>query len=191
MERILVPFVWRFFLLFVAGYNSPPHENLGRYRLGTRREGARMGRGSRRTAVVALSCVVLAACNGGGGDRLTEEEFVEQANQICSEGNDRLDALAEELFADLGPGDAPSGEDLEEYFDTIVDDVQGQLDDIGDLNPPEELEDDVDALLSEAQSSLDDFKEQGSEALLSDDDPFAESNQMADDIGLTECGGSG
>ncbi len=54
---------------------------------------------ARLGAVVALAAVALAAgCGGGGdggGDRLTAEEFVQQADAICADANEQIDALGE------------------------------------------------------------------------------------------------
>jgi hypothetical protein len=128
---------------------------------------------------------VLVSC--GGGDRLTREEFLSQGNAICSQGNARIEAAAEETFGGLSQDERPSDEQLQGFYDTLVPEIQGQLDALGDLNPPEDLEADVDNLLQVAQSSLDEIKDGGPQILLSGQDPFAEANRLATEVGLTAC----
>jgi hypothetical protein len=135
--------------------------------------------------MVTATGLFLVSC--GGGERLSREEFISQANAICSEGNAKIDAAAEEAFGGLGPDERPSDEQLQGFYDTLVPEIQGQLDAIGGLNPPEDLEADVDNLLQVARSSLDRIKDGGPQVLLSEQDPFAEANQLAADIGLTAC----
>ena len=135
-------------------------------------------------ALITVSGLVLASC---GDQRLSREEFLQQGNQICSEGNARLDAAAEETFGDLRQNEKPSAEQLESFHATLVSDIQGQIDDIRELKPPEELEAGVDTLLQRAQGALDQVEEGGPQVLLSEEDPFAEVNRLAGDIGLTEC----
>jgi len=43
--------------------------------------------------VSVLVVALVAGCGGGGGDKLTHGEFVDQANAICSDYNRRIGAL--------------------------------------------------------------------------------------------------
>ena len=127
--------------------------------------------------------LTMAACDGGG-ERLTEEEFVSAANEACTEGNEEIQAAADEIGSS---GQQPTEDQLEGFVDSIVDAIQGQIDDIDELNPPEDMEEDVDALVAELQSSLDALEEQGAEALRSEENPFTDANEIAGDLGLTVC----
>lgn len=139
-------------------------------------------------ALIALSLglvttLALVACDAGE-ERLTEEEFISQANEACTEGNQEIQEAAAEIGA---TGEQPSQDQLEDFIGTIAEAIQGQIDDIAELSPPEDLEQDVDALTEELQSSLDELREQGAAALQSQDNPFADANEMAGDLGLTVC----
>ncbi|HEV2755234.1 MAG TPA: hypothetical protein VG318_05595 [Actinomycetota bacterium] len=139
----------------------------------------------RRHHVVSLSLLLLLAAAGcSGEDRLSEEEFVEQANAICAEGNEELESAADELVE----GGDPSEEDLEGLIDTAIDNVSAQLNGIEDLSPPEDMEADVEDLLETARAELQDLEDAGAEAFTSGEPPFEESNQKARDLGLDECG---
>ncbi len=140
-----------------------------------------------KTTMAALLGLIMAlamvACDGGG-DRLTEEEFVTQANDTCKEGNEAIAEAAAEIGAS---GEQPSADQLEDFIVIIVEAIQGQIDDIAALAPPEDMEQDVNALIDELQSSLDELEDQGAAALQSQENPFAESNEMAGDLGLDVC----
>lgn len=141
----------------------------------------------RRRIVISLSLLLaLVAAGCAGDDRLSKEEFVEQANAICEKGNDALEAAADELVQD----GEPSEEDLEDLIDTAVENVGSQLDEIEELSPPEDMEEDVEDLIETAREELQDLEEAGSEAFTSGGNPFEESNEKARELGLEECGES-
>ncbi len=140
-------------------------------------------------ALLALAGLMFAAC--GGEDTLTEEEFLEEANAICSAGNERLQTGAEETFGEVPEGEQPSEEQLAEYLDIFTSEIEGQLDDIEALSPPDDLAEDVDNLIESAREVVEDARDAGPEILLSQEDPFADVNTLAEDIGLSECGSGG
>ena len=150
----------------------------------------------KRIALMAVLCVgacVLAGC-GDDDNALSEQEFLEQGNAICAAGNERLDAAFEDL--DLEEGEEPSAEQMATLLlDEFVPDVQSQIDDVRALEPPDELADAVDEFLDNAQATLDDLEQQAaddpSSVFSEDEDPFAEVNAQANEIGLTECADDG
>lgn len=140
------------------------------------------------TAIATVSALLLlgAGC-GDDEDRLSTEEFLEQGNAICEEGNEALDAAAEAIFGD----EEPDVEAARAFFeDDVIPNVQGQIDDLRDLNPPEDLEDAVDELLDDGEAALDTLAatvEADPESIFSGEDPFADVNAQAEEIGLTAC----
>ena len=150
----------------------------------------------RRIVLIAVLCVgacVLAGC-GDDDDALSEQEFLAQGNAICAAGNERLDAAFEDL--DLEEGEEPSAEQIEALLvDVFLPDVQSQIDDVRALEPPDELADAVDEFLDNAQATLDELEQQAaddpSSVFSGDEDPFAEVNAQANEIGLTECADDG
>jgi hypothetical protein len=144
----------------------------------------------RRVVVVGIAgvaCLGLVAC-GDDDDALSEEEFLEQGNEICAEGSEALDALAERVFEE---DEEPTPDQVSEFADEFEDNIDEQIDDLADLNPPEELADDVDAVLEDARGVLDEFVQdlrEDPEAVFSaEEDPFADINAQLEEIGLTEC----
>ena len=141
-------------------------------------------------SLLAFGAIAIAGCGGSDDTSTTtaaisKDDFITQGNQICAEGNKTLDAAGNEAFS----GGKPSQADLEKYVsDTMVPTIQGEIDGIKALGAPAGDEDQVNAILDAAQSALDKAKADPS-TLTSNDDPFAEANDLANAYGLTECGG--
>jgi hypothetical protein len=120
---------------------------------------------------------------GATGEALTKQEFIKQADQICASG----DKTINEAFNGLGNGQ-PSDQEFEQVItDTVVPEVQGEIDGIRALTPPAGDEDAVSAILNAAQGALDEVKDDPSVLQDQQGDPFQEANQLAKDYGLKEC----
>jgi hypothetical protein len=144
-------------------------------------------------AAAGAVALTLAACGDDGDDSssatdatsattISKEDFVSQGNEICTDGNKALQEAAQESFPN---GEQPSGDELGAFVtDSLVPNIQSQLDDIKALGIPEGEEDQVNAFLDDAQSALDDLKDDPQSL---GNDTFAEVNQEAGDIGLTAC----
>ena len=115
-------------------------------------------------------------------------ELVEEANAICAEGNDEIDAEAQEVFGD-SQQEPPAAEQEAFFTDTVLPSVQEQIDQIRALeaDAPEDV-DELNGILDEAQTVVDDL-EQDPSALSQGADPFAEVNDELREFGLTECAG--
>lgn len=145
-----------------------------------------------RRASVAFAVIALVASGCGDDDALTEEAFLEQGNAICNAGNERIDASFEETFQE--EADFEDDEKIAEFKEAVESDVQGQLDDIGELEPPEELEDDVETLLDDGNAALDEMREMDTQEFFETEggsDVFAEVNRRAEEIGLSVCAEEG
>jgi hypothetical protein len=131
------------------------------------------------SALALAAGLVTAGCSSE--DRLSHDEFVEQADKICADGNGDLSTAAVELGAD------PSDEDVSSFVtDTLVPNIQDQHDALEDLAPPEDDQDAFDDMLSSLQDSLDGLEDDP--MTLIGDDVFADANAAAQDLGLEECG---
>jgi len=143
-------------------------------------------------AAMLLIAVFLAACGDDeeseAAEPLPKAEFVDQANEICEQGDTEIDQAAEETFT----GGRPSPEQIEGFAsETLVPSIQGQIDDIEALGAPEGDEEQIQEFLDKAQQALDELEADPSLLAASEgaQDPFAEVNQLADDYGLTACAG--
>lgn len=138
----------------------------------------------------AIALLALAACGGGdGSDQLTADEFRQQADGICAEFEGRLNEL----------GTPESLEDLQGYVDDAVPILEEGTNRLDELQPPEELEEDWNRAMEinreqlENVRGLQDAVADGDQARVTEllqesDDARDESNQLAADLGLTECG---
>jgi hypothetical protein len=147
--------------------------------------------------VVALAGLIiagiLAGCGGGSSSSTTEDalsrnEFIAQGNEICAKGDKEIQQAGKKVFTSSQP---PSQATQEKFVtDTIVPNIQGQIDAIKALPAPSDDEDLVNAITDAAQSALDKVKSDPS--LITDQsnaaDPFSEANKLANAYGLTKCG---
>jgi hypothetical protein len=144
-----------------------------------------------RTALAALACAAavavtgLAGCGGDddGSAALSRDEFVTQANAICAAGNAKIEAAVPENAT--GP---PSGDAGERFYETIVDETQGTVDGIAALEPPDEITSEVDAMVAAAREVLTEMRATpADEFFQTNEDPFAEVNEVASSLGLDDC----
>ena len=138
--------------------------------------------------LVAVAGLGLAAC-GGGEDRLSQEEFVEQGNAICAAGTARQEKAAEAAFGDASAEDPPSEEEFVAFIrESIIPDLERQFDELDDLNPPEDVEDDLDEGLAAARKAVDTAKENPDSMLEEDSDVnFERANTLLARTGLDVC----
>jgi hypothetical protein len=148
----------------------------------------------RRVACVLLALgLVAAGCGGGGGggDRLTQEEFAQQADAICTEYDKKLDDL----------GQPQTIEDLANMSVKAQSIANEGLSKLRDLQPPEEIETNVNSWLDKFEQQVDMIDELVEAAQSGDQtkleqisaqgqDAEAEAQKQARAIGLKECGSS-
>jgi hypothetical protein len=138
----------------------------------------------RLAVVVGVAGLAIAGCGDDGGDALSEEEFVEQANEICAEGEAELQEAGAAL-------DDPTSEDVAEFAGVYEENVSDQIDELDDLEAPESIADDVDAVLTDAREALEDavqlLHDDPEAAFAEEEDPFADVNEQLTELGLDEC----
>jgi hypothetical protein len=82
-----------------------------------------------------LAIALAAGCGGGGGDKLSHAEFVDQANAICADYNQRVDAL----------GTPNSFDDIVAFAQDARVIAEEDVGKFKDLNPPDEDRDNWEA----------------------------------------------
>ena len=145
-------------------------------------------------AAAAIAAAALAAaCGGSGGsDRLTKEEYIQEADAICADANQQINALGE-------PQDLEQLAAMSEQAVTIA---EQQLAKLRALVPPEEIEEQVNRAydLVEQQNGI--AEEIAAAAKAGDADKIQqlvdeaapleqEGDDIAANIGLQECGSDG
>jgi hypothetical protein len=110
------------------------------------------------TALLAVG-LIAAGCgsdDNGDGETLSKQAYISQADANCQKAD-------EELNADEPKGQ-PSKADLEKFVtDSLVPNIQGQIDFIRDLNGPTDVEDQVNPILDTAQEGVDQLQEEPSQ----------------------------
>jgi hypothetical protein len=126
---------------------------------------------------------------GASGSALLPADFIAEADAVCAEGDEAIDAEAEKLFGD---GDEPSQEDQVAFVtDVVLPNIQEQLDGLEALDPPEEGAEEFATLIDDANAALDEIEADPAAFVESGggDGPFAEVNKQAQALGLKDCGG--
>jgi vacuolar-type H+-ATPase subunit H len=131
-----------------------------------------------------------AGCGGDGGNGgLTAEEFRQQADAICAEFEDKLDAVEQ----------PSSPEDIERFVDEAVPIIEEGTQRLSELDPPEEFRDEwtrvveINAenleVIKKVQAALQDGNVGESQRLLQEaGGNEEEADRLAREIGLTKCG---
>jgi hypothetical protein len=144
----------------------------------------------RLAALAIFAASLLVACGGtdGSGERLSEEEFRQQANAICMEYNERI--------ADLGTPTSPA--DIPGYVERGIPIIEEGLAKLRELDPPEDMADDYDRMLDETEKAIpaarqlseaaaDEDAEAVQEAISLGQEADAESDRVARELDLDEC----
>jgi hypothetical protein len=114
---------------------------------------------TRALFTLAFALAMLAGCGGGGGggDALSKEEFVAEANRICSEGERKITELVEDSQEKFQQAKTP--EDEQKAIADVLEDTAKQfdpfLDRLRDLNPPEELSADWNTFIDGVEGAFD------------------------------------
>ena len=145
-----------------------------------------------RTSKVLLAvtlAVPIAACgDDDDGGRLTRSAFIEQADSICEEEGSAVEDAGDELFASGEPDPEAVRSFLE---DVAIPRVSAMVDRISDLEPPEEMAADVERLAELTGDAVDQMRSAAESddpmSLFSGDDPFAEADALALELGLSDC----
>jgi hypothetical protein len=133
--------------------------------------------------MAVLSAGIVAVGCGGGDDNLTKAQFIDQADAICKKGNQRINAGAKEVFTSK---QEPSKAELKTFAtETLIPDIQGQVDDVRALNEPSADEDQVNAFLDSAQAELD--KGKNDPLYMTSDKSFSGTNKLGKQYGFKVC----
>ena len=133
--------------------------------------------------------IVGGAAASAFADPLSSGEFKKQANAICKEGNQQIEATAEQMFGSLSQGQEPSPEQLQAFAAVAIPNIKQQVEGVAALEAPKSLRAKVKKLVKSARAAV--AKVEADPSLLSDEknDPFAGTNKQAKKLGLKECAG--
>jgi len=93
---------------------------------------------------VLFVLIALPACESGP----SREEFVDEANQICEDSESSLQDLGGEALAQKDPG---------EIIDVASEELSNLRDQLGELEAPDELSDDFDSMMEGLDGAIEDI----------------------------------
>jgi hypothetical protein len=125
---------------------------------------------------------------GGGGDRLSTDEFRQRANAICERYDAKIAAI----------GSPSSPEDIPQFVEKGIPLIEQGLAELRALNPPEQFEEDYDRMLDVTEKAIpaahklaDAAAKQDAEAvqaaLRAGEAADEESDRIATKLGLDRC----
>ena len=85
-----------------------------------------------------------AGCGGGGGDRLSQEDFRQQANAIC----EKYDKKIQDLGSPQSPADIPA------FVEKGIPLIRQGVAELRALKPPAEVQEDYDRMLDETEKAI-------------------------------------
>jgi hypothetical protein len=144
------------------------------------------GGGDDSSSTTVSSTTAVGATGASGGAPLSTDEFITQADAICTSSNDEVDAQAQQVFGGQQPTDAQLAQFIN---DTLIPSLEDEINGIDALTPPAGDEDQVQAIIDAVNTALDKVKANPQlVAASANNGPFAEADQLAKAYGLKVCG---
>lgn len=103
-----------------------------------------MNKRTKSWSIGLLALMALAACDGGP----SREEFLAEANEICEDSESSLEELSGEAITQEDPG---------EIIDVALEELSNLRDELGDLEAPDELSDDFDSMIEALDGAVEDI----------------------------------
>ena len=143
--------------------------------------------------LVTAIALGLTACGDDEESGPTKAEFIEEADAICREGEEKVEEIARAGFAD--PSN-PTGDEVLAILEEAVPIQRDVIDQVRELDKPEGDEDEIDEFLTLADEATDKVEEirdpqaaiAAIQAADSPQDPYYEADQAAQEYGLEVCG---
>jgi hypothetical protein len=145
------------------------------------------------SATVAVVVALASGCggDGGGGERLSQDELREQANAICQKYDEKIQAI----------GNPSSPEEVGDFVDQVVPLLRQGIAELRALRPPAEVEADYDRMLDETEKAIPAAQQLGEAAANNDPGALQQalkagqqadnaSDEIATKLGLTGCASS-
>jgi hypothetical protein len=167
-----------------------------------------MGRMTIGTVAVAAAAAIAASCGGGGGGSgttLSKEDFIAQADAICTKHDAEFTNEIQPTLPNVDPtAPSTSDEDLKKFEDPLdaTHDLRGrQVDELRALTPPEEFQEQWDSVLSFLDASVEALgraadavgeadREAMAAAFADGQEGSDEADRIAKDYGFKVCGQS-
>jgi hypothetical protein len=115
---------------------------------------------------------------------LTKAEWIAKADAICKAGNAKQNAAEQQTFKQK-----PTQAQIQQFTtDTLLPNIQQQVNSIKALGTPSEQGAQANAVLASAQHAIDAVKADPSSLSQNNNNPFEETNKLAQAYGMKVCG---
>jgi hypothetical protein len=135
--------------------------------------------------LVVLPAALLPGVGCGGDDAPSQEEYVAQADEICREADEALDAEVQERIGTKQPNQQQvvtlTGE-------LVVPNLEGQISDLRALTPPEGDEETVEAIYATLETAVQKIADDPSIVTGEPPAEFEEASRLAREHGMEKCG---
>lgn len=121
----------------------------------------------------------------------TKAEFIAQADAICKQGNDEIEADFETFAKENGikENEEPSKAQGVEISETILlPNIENQAEELRDLEVPNGDEAEISAMLASLDQGVEEAEEDPEALFTAKSDPFGPANKKAKEYGLKVCG---
>jgi hypothetical protein len=139
-------------------------------------------------ATAALIAVGCGSDDGSSEEPLTKEQFIAEADAICTEAVEAVQAEAVERFGPAPSPDLARAKQKKFIEEVSVPALERQRDQLAELVPPEQDQEQIDELLAAMEAAAEMGKEDPGSLLLDQDSPSPEMVTLARDYGLEVCG---
>lgn len=140
-------------------------------------------------ALIAAGCGSGSSTSTTASVALSKAEFLKQGNQICAEGNKKINAEVEEFIKEnnLRHNQEPTQAQKEELAETVfLPNVTEQVEGVNSLGPPDS---EAAAVIVAAEEAIEKGEEDPASLVTDSGGPFTKANKLAREYGLTACAG--
>jgi hypothetical protein len=142
------------------------------------------GRMAIAVAFIALAASWVAGCGGGNDETLTKAEYVRQGNAICGKWQQARGDMFQSINQELKP--PVTQKKKEDVILQLLAPYGTATEGLAELPLPDGAEKEAEAVVTAMEDGLAQAKANPG-TLISSNVPFAKSNELAEDFGLTEC----
>ncbi|HUF84930.1 MAG TPA: hypothetical protein VMQ81_10105 [Acidimicrobiia bacterium] len=139
------------------------------------------------TGLLTLGLATAAFAGVAAAGELSKKEYKAEANQICEDAGDEIDAIFETAFEGVESEEDIDPAAFEAAINEAIPVFREAIDDIGGLEGPSALERKVDKLLDQYSEVVDEIEDDPQGAFESDEDPFEAADKRARKLGLRRC----
>ena len=145
-------------------------------------------RKSTAALITALIAGGLVAC-GGDDEGPSKAEYIEEVDKICARSDAETDRLAQEAFEDP---EKPTPGEAQAFLEKGLPVVQDALEDVDEVEKPKDDEEKLEEWIAATQAGITTLEEASQSpdtsltALVGE--PFAESEKIAEEYGMEDCG---